>query len=164
VLVLNQNYEPLSVCNARRAILMLYRQKAEVIEHSDHQVRSMRLRMAVPSVVRISCYVRKPRAEVKLSKQNIVRRDSHTCQYCGTSHGPMTTDHIIPKSQGGEESWENLVCACVPCNNRKGDRSLKQAQMLLLRKPKKPHFITFIQYHTGIPDQRWRPYLFLGTQ
>jgi 5-methylcytosine-specific restriction endonuclease McrA len=161
--VLNQNYEPLSVCNARRAILMLFRQKAELIETSEHLVRSMKTSLNVPSVVRINSYIRRPRSEVKLSKQNIIRRDNHTCQYCGISHGPMTTDHIIPKCQGGEESWENLVCACVSCNNRKGDHSLKQARMNLQRKPRKPHFIAFIQYHAGLPDKRWRPYLFLET-
>lgn len=163
MLVLNQNYEPLSVCNARRALLMLYRQKAEVVEQSEHLVRSLRQKFTVPSVVRLNCFIKRPRQNVRLSKQNIVRRDNRTCQYCGTTQGSMTADHVIPKSQGGEDSWENLVCACVACNNKKGDRSLSLARMSLLRKPKNPHYITFIQYHLGLPDQRWRPYLFLGS-
>ena len=163
VLVLNQNYEPLMVCNARRALVMLWLERAELVEASDFLVRSVRSAVSLPSVVRIVRYIRRPRQEVRLTKLNVLRRDRHTCQYCGTSAGTMTADHIVPKSHGGEDSWENLVCACAECNNRKGDRSLKQSRMMLLKQPGKPHYMTFLQYSIKHPDNRWRPYLFLES-
>jgi 5-methylcytosine-specific restriction endonuclease McrA len=163
VLVLNQNYEPLMVCNARRALVMLLGERAEMVESSDRQVRSVRSLVGLPSVVRIMRYIRRPRQEVRLTKQNVLRRDRYTCQYCGATDPPMTTDHIIPRSQGGEDSWDNLVCACTVCNNAKGDRSLIQARMRLRRSPRKPHYMTFLQYSIRHPDNRWRPYLFLES-
>jgi len=164
VLVLNQNYEPLMVCNARRALLMMLLGRAEVVEPGDHEVASVSQRFRLPSVVKLGSYVKKPRPEVKLTKQNILRRDRHTCQYCGSNKGPMTVDHVVPKSQGGEDSWENLVCACIACNNRKSNRSLRESSMSLIRRPRQPSFISFIQYSAGNSDQRWRPYLFLENR
>ncbi len=161
--MLNQNYEPLMVCNARRALVMLLGERAEVVEPSDGQVRSVRSAVRLPSVVRIMRYIRRPRHEVRLTKQNVLRRDRHTCQYCGAANVPMTTDHIVPRSQGGEDSWDNLVCACTACNNAKGDRSLAQARMRLRRNPRRPHYVTFLQYSIRHPDNRWRPYLFLES-
>jgi 5-methylcytosine-specific restriction endonuclease McrA len=163
VLVLNQNYEPLMVCNARRALVMLWLERAEMVEASDFLARSVRSAVSLPSVVRIIRYIRRPRQEVRLTKQNVLRRDRHTCQYCGTTAGTMTADHIVPRSQGGEDSWENLVCACADCNNRKGDHSLKQSRMMLRKPPGKPHYMTFLQYSIKHPDNRWRPYLFLES-
>jgi 5-methylcytosine-specific restriction endonuclease McrA len=161
VLVLNQNYEPMLVCNARRALVMLLLDRAEMVEASDLAVSSIRANMRLPSVVRLNRYIHRPRQEVKLTRQNILRRDRYTCQYCGTTHGSMTADHVVPRSQGGEDTWENLVCACMACNNRKGDSSLKQARLSLQKKPRKPQYITFLQYSIKTPDLRWRPYLFL---
>ncbi len=164
VLVLNQNYEPLMICHARRALVMMLLGRAEVVEEGDSWIRSVRRQFRLPSVVRLESFVRKPRPEVKLTKHNVLRRDRHTCQYCGSSKGAMTVDHVVPKSQGGEDSWENLVCACTVCNNRKSNRSLWQSSMSLIRKPRQPSFISFIQYSVGNPDRRWRPYLFMGKQ
>ena len=162
VLVLNQNYEPLSVCSARRALIMQLLGKVEIVETYDGvRVHAVSRSMALPSVVRLGSYVRVPYKKILLTRKNIIKRDGHVCQYCRDTKGPMTVDHIIPKSHGGQETWENMVCACERCNNRKGDRLAEKAGMKLLRKPRRPSHITFIQSFIGISDRRWRPYLFL---
>ncbi len=162
VLVLNQNYEPLSVTKARRAIILLYLGKAEMVETYDGRfVRGMRISIPLPSVVRLVYYIKAPRNAVALTRKNIIRRDKHTCQYCGTQLGAMTTDHVIPKGLGGRDSWENLVCACVKCNNEKGDRIPEQVGMKLHKKPRVPHFFTVVHSFIKIPDSRWKQYLFL---
>ncbi|MCK5125065.1 MAG: HNH endonuclease [candidate division Zixibacteria bacterium] len=162
VLVLNQNYEPLSVCSARRALIMQLLGKVEIVETYDGiRVHSIYSSMALPSIVKLGAYVRVPFKKVLLSRKNIIKRDHHVCQYCRDSKGPMTVDHIVPKSFGGKDTWENMVCACEKCNNKKGNRSPERAEMKLLRIPKRPSHITFIQSFIGISDKRWRPYLFL---
>jgi 5-methylcytosine-specific restriction endonuclease McrA len=161
VLVLNQNYEPLSVCRARRAIVMVLLGKAEVIEEKPIRLRSVSLSFPLPSIVRLSLYIKAPKREIPLTRKNVLRRDGYRCQYCGTREAPLTTDHVIPRSQGGQDRWENLVCACVSCNNMKGNRTPRQADLLLLKKPRKPHRFAYIKFYTAIPDRRWRPYLFL---
>lgn len=163
VLVLNQNYEPLSICNVKRAIILVYKGKAEIIERHDYEIRSVSGSFPLPSVVRLVVYIKAPRNEIEFSRRNIIKRDRHQCQYCGTKQGPMTTDHVIPRTLGGEDNWENLVCACVVCNKKKGNKTPAQAGMKLLRQPRKPHRILFIHYFVTIPDQRWKPYLFMGS-
>ncbi|MBD3380934.1 MAG: HNH endonuclease [candidate division Zixibacteria bacterium] len=162
VLVLNQNYEPLSVCSVKRAVVMILLGKVEMIETMDgHQLRSVNSAFRVPSVVRLGVYVKAPRKRILLSRKNIIKRDGHRCMYCGKTEGSMTVDHVIPRRVGGKDTWENLVCACTKCNNMKGDRTPEQASMKLLKKPTKPNHITFIQRFIGISDKRWRPYLFM---
>nr|MBN2276837.1 HNH endonuclease [candidate division Zixibacteria bacterium] len=162
VLVLNQNYEPLSVCSARRAFLLLYMGKAEMIEtYNGVKIRSVLTSYPLPSVVRLERYIKSPRKKILLTRKNIIIRDGSTCCYCGTTRGPMTVDHIIPKNLGGSDSWENLVCACESCNNKKGHRTPSQAGMKLLKKPKRPNHITYIQRFIGVTDDRWKPYLFM---
>lgn len=163
VLILNQNYEPLSVCNVKKAIVLLILGKAELIEKSDGKLlRSVSMAMPFPSVVRLSIYVRLPYKKIILSRKNILRRDNHRCQYCGRGDVPLTVDHIIPKARGGEDVWENLVTACVVCNNRKGDRTPDEAMMPLLRKITRPNHVTFIRHFVGTVDERWKPYLFMN--
>lgn len=163
MLILNQNYEPLSVCNVKKAIVLLILGKAELIEKSDGKVlRSVSMSMPFPSVVRLSIYVRLPYKKIILSRKNILRRDSHRCQYCGRGDVPLTVDHIIPKARGGEDVWENLVTACIACNNRKGDRTPEEAMMPLLRKITRPNHVTFIRHFVGTVDERWKPYLFMN--
>jgi len=161
VLVLNQNYEPMSVCSARRAVVLLYLEKAEMIEKNHEYIRSVKTSIPLPSIVRLSRLVHVPRKRILLNRKNIIKRDRHQCQYCGTFEGPVTVDHIVPKDQGGEDSWENLVCACMKCNTKKRNRTPREAGMILLRKPRKPGYLFFIQHLVGIPDERWKPYLFL---
>ena len=161
VLLLNQNYEPLTILRARRAVTLVLLGKADLIEKVRGQLlHSMRISVPLPSVVRLKYYVHIRRKEISLTKKNIIKRDNHQCQYCGKKGGMMTTDHIIPKSYGGTDSWENLVCACLECNNRKGNRSPQEARMKLLHKPKKPNYFTFVLNDLGKPKLKWRPYLF----
>lgn len=161
VLVLNQNYEPLAVTRAQRAVVLVVLGKAEIIERYDTVVRSVSRAVPVPSVVRLSVYIRAPRQAVALTRRNVLKRDGYCCQYCGTRRAPMTTDHVLPRSLGGADEWTNLVCACVRCNNKKGNRSPEAAGMTLARPPSRPHRHTQITFYSSIPDQRWRPYLFL---
>lgn len=162
VLVLNQNYEPMSVCSARRAIIMQLLGKVEVVETYDGvKVHSISSAYPLPSVVRLGAYIKVPYKKILLTRKNIVKRDRHTCQYCSDHEGPMTVDHVVPKSFGGLDTWENMVCACERCNNKKGDRLPAKAGMKLLRQPRRPSHITFIQSFIGVSDDRWRPYLFM---
>ncbi|HUP01249.1 MAG TPA: HNH endonuclease [Gemmatimonadota bacterium] len=161
VLVLNQNYEPLAVTRAQRAVVLVVLGKAEIIERYDAVVRSVSHAVPLPSVVRLSVYIRAPRQPVALTRRNILKRDGYRCQYCRARRGPMTTDHVLPRSLGGRDSWTNLVCACVRCNNRKGNRTPEAAGMELARPPRRPHRYTQITFYSSIPDHRWRPYLFL---
>ena len=162
VLLLNQNYEPLSVCSARRAFVLVFLGKAEIVERSDGlQIRSVNRSYPLPSVVRLATYVRVPHRRILLSRKNIIMRDQHKCMYCGKSEGHMTVDHIVPRLRGGRHTWENLVCACQRCNNKKANRTPAEARMPLLGKARHPTQITFIERFIGIRDKRWRPYLFL---
>lgn len=163
VLVLNQNYEPMSICNAKKAVLLLFLGKAELVEPSDGKVfRSVSCSIPYPSIVRLSWYVKVPYSQAVLSRKNIFRRDNYKCQYCGTTAKPLTLDHLIPRARGGGESWENLVTACVDCNNRKGDRSPDEAGMKLFTKPKKPSHVIFMKHCYGDVDEKWKPYLFMS--
>lgn len=162
VLVLNQNYEPLSVCTARRAFILVFLGKAEIVEASaTDSLHAVNTTFQLPSVVRLGAFIRVPQKRVLLSRKNILKRDSHRCMYCGTHDGRMTVDHVVPRLRGGTDSWENLVCACHPCNNTKGNRTPEEAGMPLLGRARRPTHITFIQRFIGIRDKRWRPYLFL---
>lgn len=162
VLVLNQSYEPISVCSAKKALLLLFLTKAEMVEkRASLAVRSIRETYAYPSVIRLSAYLRVPFKKVELSRKNILRRDGFHCMYCGDHHPPLTVDHIIPRSRGGADVWENLVCACVKCNNRKGSRTPEEAGIRLLTIPRKPHHVLFLKHYAGRVDDTWRPYLFM---
>jgi 5-methylcytosine-specific restriction endonuclease McrA len=162
VLILNQNYEPMSVINVRKAIVLLYLGKVELIAEKDGlQIHSVSATFPFPSIVRLSVYVRVPHKKIILSRKNILRRDGHRCQYCGRSDVPLTVDHVLPLSKSGGDSWENLVTACVSCNNRKGDRIPEEARMPLRRRPMRPNHVTFISHYVGTLDERWKPYLFL---
>lgn len=162
VLLLNQNYEPLSVCRARRAIVLVMASKAEALESYDHRARAVSMAMRVPSVLRLNYYVRVKRREIPLTKRNVLRRDGGTCQYCGRRSSAMTTDHVVPRALQGGDSWENLVCACPECNARKGGRTPQQARMSLHRRPRKPNYFTFaVTGMAEVPDA-WRQYLFLS--
>ena len=153
----------MSVCNVKKAIILLYLGKAELIEAYDSKrVRSVSVVMPFPSIVRLSVYINIPYKKIILSRKNILRRDGHRCQYCGRGDVSLTVDHIVPKARGGDDTWENLVTACVECNNRKGDRTPEEAHTLLLRRPMRPNHVTFIRHFVGNLDERWKPYLFMN--
>jgi 5-methylcytosine-specific restriction endonuclease McrA len=161
VLVLNQDFSVLTVCSVERALILVFLQKAEVVEaYPGRFVRSPSMQFPWPSVVRLKGYVRVPYKHIMLSRKNILRRDRYRCQYCGSREN-LTVDHIIPRSRGGRDTWENLVTACTRCNNRKGNRTPEEAGMQLRSQPFRPSHIMFIRDFVGVIDEAWKPYLFL---
>src|SRR6185503_2120040 len=138
VLVLNANYEPLNVCDTRRAVGLLVTGKAELVVNGRGHIRTARITYPAPSVIRLEHMIRRPRPRVKLSKREIFRRDNYTCQYCGRQTAHLTIDHILPRHKGGGHRWDNLVTACPPCNRRKGGRTAAEAQMTLRGRPAEP--------------------------
>jgi 5-methylcytosine-specific restriction endonuclease McrA len=165
VLVLNQNYEPLNVCNLPRAFRLLFGEKAEVVEYDHQMIRTPRQDFRAPSVIRLQHHIRRPRPRVKLTRREIFARDGHRCQYCGRGAGDLTLDHVIPRHRGGAHSWENLVAACKPCNHRKGGKTLDEARLRLVRPPFEPRSDVYSLFTPYLADERneaWRDYLFLG--
>jgi 5-methylcytosine-specific restriction endonuclease McrA len=160
VLVLNASYEPLNVTSVRRAHVLVFKGKAEVIEHLEQPLRSATDTYPWPHVIRLVQYVRVPRAiKRKISRRALFARDGWRCVYCGNAAGRLTLDHVVPRSRGGESVWENVVTSCAPCNHRKGNRTLEEAQMVLHLLPKAPAPVLFIHLAAArIPDG-WRPYL-----
>jgi len=157
-LVLNATFEPLCVVPVRRAVVLVLKEKAEIVEERGEVLHSERTTFPVPSVIRLVHYVRVPyRARAPLSRRAVFVRDSHRCQYCGAT--AENIDHVIPRSRGGEHVWENVVAACRPCNTRKRDRLLAETTMTLRRRPSAPRELTWITVAVGrVPDD-WEPYL-----
>jgi 5-methylcytosine-specific restriction endonuclease McrA len=120
VLVLNQNYERLNVCNARRALVLVDGGKAEVLEHAFGDLRTPSRIIPRPSVIRLVYMIKRPRPRVRLTRREVFMRDQYTCQYCGLKTRDLTLDHVIPRHRGGAHTWENLVSACRSCNHRNG--------------------------------------------
>ena len=166
VLVLNSDYEPLNVCNMRRAIVLLYLGKADIL-HAHEQLDSVIVdpdgrELPAPSVLRLRYHVRRPLPELKLSRRSIFARDNYTCQYCGVQSRDLTIDHIMPKRHGGGLQWENLVACCRRCNTRKGDKLLPNTGMKLARQPRRPRYVPYIsltKYINGTKNEVWRDYL-----
>ncbi len=162
VLVLNQSYEPISVCGVHKAISLLFLAKADVVEiYTGHVLRSISVVIDYPSVIRLRRYVHIPIKSVELSRKNVMRRDNHQCQYCGTTKPPLTVDHIMPRSRGGQDTWENLVCACIKCNVKKGNRTPEEASVKLRTVPRRPSHVAFLKNLNGDIHDTWRPYLFM---
>lgn len=163
VLILNHTFEPLQVCAARRAVILLFTGKAERVEDSQHAIRSPSTVFVLPLVIRLHHFVKKPiQTTISFNKKNILKRDAYTCQYCGRNSGErMTIDHIVPKAQGGRTVWENVVSACRACNLTKGSRRPGEAGMHLLRKPSRPHSVSYlgILAYTSPQYHAWRKYL-----
>jgi len=162
VLVLNQSYEPLQICNVRRAMLLVLKEKASVIEHvKDLKIYTVNREFDVPSIIRVEKYIRIKRFYIKLTKENIFKRDKYICQYCGATGVPLTVDHVVPRVKGGKDTWTNLVTACERCNNLKGHRDLKDTNLKLINKPKKPHRLHSLQGKMRPDRQEWKSYLYL---
>lgn len=188
VLVLNKLYMAIRVVSARRAFILLAKELAEVIHVDDGKylnydfdswrevaayqqefererhdwVRTVRYQVAVPRIIRLIGYDRLPAQTVKLNRRNLFARDRNQCQYCG-KHFPtadLSIDHVLPRAQGGGESWENLVCACIWCNARKGGRTPEQANMRLVRPAKRPRRNPLITLRLGSEKyQSWKAFL-----
>lgn len=164
VLVLNQNFEPLNVCNCRRAMILVMCGKAEVLElRSGCEIVTTSRRLPRPSVIRMIYMIKRPRPRVRLSRREIFLRDNYTCQYCGSRSRDLTLDHVIPRHRGGRHTWDNLVSACRPCNHRKGGKTPEEARMALLHQPYQPKangYNLFRQYfHMNIEWQKFLPHL-----
>lgn len=160
VLVLNASYEPLHIASAKRAITLVQFEVAEVLEDSPDVVRSPSTVMAIPAVIRLRRYIRRPRPQaVALNRRHILRRDFFCCQYCGSEEG-LTIDHVLPRSRGGGDTWQNLVTACRDCNQRKGNRTPKEAGMPLRSVPSAPTFSLLATQQGGAWFEEWRKYLY----
>jgi 5-methylcytosine-specific restriction endonuclease McrA len=162
VLVLNQNYEPLNVCNVRRAILLVFDGKAEILECHGQPVKSATRSFPSPSVIRMVYLIHRPRPRVKLTRKEVFIRDGYLCQYCGRHAHDLTIDHVVPRSRGGEHSWENLVSACKPCNHRKGGKLLAEARMTLRKEPREPRagrYYTIERRIEGALHHQWSKFL-----
>ena len=168
VLVLNSDYEPLNVCNLRRAIILVYLGKADILHERSEGDTIMEVTSAegekiiTPSVVKLRHHVKRPLPELKLSRRSVFARDNFTCQYCGITGKDLTIDHVIPKRMGGGMEWENLVTCCRKCNTKKGDKLADKIGMKLARPPRRPRYTPYIslnKYVSGTKHDVWRDYL-----
>jgi 5-methylcytosine-specific restriction endonuclease McrA len=156
VLVLNASYEPINICGARRALVLVLKGVAKTEEEQGATLHAARVRMPLPSVIRLLEYRRIPHQTRALSRKNILLRDRNTA-------GELTLDHVVPRSRGGQSTWENLVACCHSCNRRKGNQLLhEQTELKLLREPRpfSLHTSRHIMRMIGNSDQKWRKYLY----
>ena len=157
---MNASYEPLNVCSLRRAHVLVYKGKAEVVEELDRPLCSATRKFAWPHVIRLVHYVRVPRiVQRKISRRALFARDGWRCVYCGTTGGRLTLDHVIPRSRGGESIWENVVTSCAPCNLRKGNRLPEEVSMTIRIPPRPPAPVLFIRLAAPQIPHTWAPYL-----
>lgn len=184
VLVLNRLWQAVNICSARRAFNLLYEGHAQVVAADEdanflthdyaswrdlserspepEMLHSVSLKIRVPRVIVLLFFDRLPRKEVRFTRQNVFERDHNTCQYCGRvfERSDLNLDHVIPRDKGGLTTWENVVCSCIRCNTRKGNKLAHQVQMALIRKPVKPKWQPSIQLPWGKPpDASWKHFV-----
>lgn len=160
VLVLNQNYEPLNVCNARRAFNLLDRGKAEPLEEGAGVLHSASTVFPLPSVIRLVYLIRRPQPQIRLSRREVFQRDHFTCMYCGRQAKDLTLDHVFPRHRGGTHTWENLVTACKACNHRKAGHAPQEAKMFPLREPVQPRRTAYYDFYQYLETQEaWRKFI-----
>jgi 5-methylcytosine-specific restriction endonuclease McrA len=162
VLVLNATYEPLNIVSVQRAIILLLKEKAEVVEAARTLLRAENFAINLPLVIRLVTFVPIPRRlPLPLSRRTVLARDLYTCQYCGEQPGrhELTVDHVIPRSRGGATTWENVVAACATCNHRKGDRLPEEARMKLLAQPARPRFVAVMLLGESNSHSIWQKYI-----
>src|ERR1700680_1105661 len=165
VLVLNASYEPINICGARRALILVLKGVAKTEEEQGAVLHAARIRIPMPSVIRLLEYRRIPHQTRALSRKNILLRDRNSCQYCAVvlTSSELTRDHVIPRSRGGLSTWENLVACCHSCNRRKGNSLLSElSEVTLLRGPRpfSQHTSRHIMRMIGHSDHKWRKYLY----
>lgn len=188
VLVLNRLWQAVNICSVKRAFALLYAGHAEVVdaeggsfqtfdfsewkdfsqsnrgEESD-SVTTIHFKVRIPRIIVLLIFDRLPKKEVKLTRHNVFERDQYTCQYCGKKFDrkDLNLDHVIPRVKGGQTTWENIVCSCIPCNTRKSNLLAHEAGMQLIRKPKRPKLRTFLSLHVSkVQHQSWRHFLDLA--
>ncbi len=185
VLVLNRLWQAVNVCSVRRALTLLFEGHAQVVfgvgdgdyrtldfqqwrdlseasPDPEGSVSTVSFRIRVPRVILLMGFDRFPKKEVKFTRHNLFERDRNTCQYCGKTFDrrDLNLDHVIPRDRGGPTTWENIVCSCIPCNTRKANRTPAEAQMRLVRKPKRPKWRPFVQVSFGASiHDSWRHFL-----
>src|SRR5262245_58980201 len=188
VLVLNRFYMAVHVINVRRALCLLFRELAEVIHLEEGQyanydfesclevsqlrasfkephqdwIKSVNCEIQVPRVIRLLSYDRVPKQTLRFNRRNLFARDGNICQYCGKSFptSELSLDHVVPRSRGGDTSWENVVCACVACNVRKGGRTPQEAHLKLIRPPTKPKRSPLLAVKLDNPKyQSWKTFV-----
>jgi 5-methylcytosine-specific restriction endonuclease McrA len=163
VLVLNATFEPLSVVSVRRAVVLLLKEKAEIVEAAEAELRSENLTIPTPLVIRLVYYVRIPyRVSIPLTRRTVLARDHYTCQYCGAQppRKELTVDHILPRSRGGHTTWDNVVTACQRCNGRKGNRTPEEANLKMRSKPAQPRYVALAMIESPDARKAWRKYIF----
>ncbi|NLG51118.1 MAG: HNH endonuclease [Chloroflexi bacterium] len=162
VLVLNATYEPLNVVSVQRAIVLLLKDKAELVEAAESRLHSINTSIPVPLVIRLVYYVRVPhKLNVPLTRRTVMLRDNYSCQYCGAqlAKSDLTIDHVVPRVRGGETTWENVVCACKQCNLRKGSKTPEQAGMRLRSTPGRPKYLALVWLSNVHAHEVWHKYL-----
>lgn len=159
VLVLNATYEPIHVCGIKRAVVLLLKEKADVVEAGSGELHAERTSLPRPAIIRLRTYAPVPRRNRRrLTRRAVFARDEWACQYCG-SPSDLTVDHVIPRSKGGSSEWENVVACCATCNRRKADRLPHQARMFPKCTPRAPHPSIFIQIACVRVPESWDPWL-----
>lgn len=159
VLVLNLNYEPLNICNVRRAVVLLGGGKAELLENGRGELRTTRMVLTIPSVIRLLYLIRRPLPQRRLSRREVFIRDHYTCQYCGKQTRLLTLDHVLPRNRGGPHTWENVVSACIPCNHRKANRTPAEAGLRLLKEPRAPRPHPYILFQQRPILDEWKKFV-----
>jgi 5-methylcytosine-specific restriction endonuclease McrA len=162
VLVINASYEPINITSARRALTLVLKGAAVVEAVSAFKIRTSKITIPVPSVVRLCRYRKMPRLNRSVSRKGIILRDGSACQYCGRSlpAKDLTLDHVIPRSRDGSSTWENMVASCFPCNNKKGSRTPQEAGMSLARAPRQISIHAKHRLMAGADEPAWERYLF----
>jgi 5-methylcytosine-specific restriction endonuclease McrA len=161
-LVLNASYEPLCVVPIRRAVVLVLKEKAEVVHTTDRDFRSERVVFQTPSVIRLVHFVKVPfRSKVPLNRRAVFARDSYRCQYCASPAENL--DHVIPRAKGGLHAWDNVVASCKPCNARKGDSMLENTNLVLRKRPTVPHMMTWMLVAADSVRSEWEPYLHINA-
>ena len=163
VLVLNATYEPLNVVSVKRAVVLLLKEKAQIVEATEAWVRAQNWAIPQPLVIRLVYYVRIPhRLSLPLGRRTVLARDGYTCQYCGArpDKSELTMDHVVPRSRGGRSSWENVVTACTRCNQRKGRHTPEEAGMPLRVPPRRPRYIALTVLADARQHEVWNKYVF----
>ena len=161
VLLLNSSYEPMALCSAKKALTLLFLEKAETVEWRDRSfIRTVSSTMKCPSIIRLKRHLKTTRGKVQLNKKNVFKRDGFKCVYCGETK-ELTIDHVVPKSKGGRSTWENLVTACSSCNNTKDNKFYYEVGLKLKAQPKTPNHIFFLRQGIKQMEDNWKPYLYL---
>ena len=160
VLVLNVNFEPINVCNTRRAVGLILTEKADMVLNGRGWIHTVSIAIPRPSIIRLEHMIHRPRPRVKLTRREVFRRDEFTCQYCGRHASDLTLDHVLPRHLSGEHAWTNVVTACPKCNHHKGGRRLEEAHMILMHLPTEPPANAYYIFGRHlIENNEWEPYI-----